>query len=224
MGQNVSSAVMAQRQDRDDLLDYFPTPPWATRALCQVLEPDVDMHAMTCWEPACGEGYMARPLAERFRRVVATDIVDYRQTWPAQDGVRDFLMGDAWGIPDGMGERPHWIITNPPFAQAEAFATRALTLAQDGVALLLRLQFLEGVTRWQRLFSRTPPWTVAPFAERVPMFKGRCSGRGSTATAYAWFIWRADSDLISRVQWIAPCRAALEVAGDYDLGGDDDRR
>jgi hypothetical protein len=32
--QNRSSAVMQQRSEPHDSLDDFPTPPWATRALC----------------------------------------------------------------------------------------------------------------------------------------------------------------------------------------------
>ena len=37
MSQNRSSAVMAQRKEPPDSLDFFPTPPWATRALCERL-------------------------------------------------------------------------------------------------------------------------------------------------------------------------------------------
>jgi len=33
--QNTSHAVMAQRVEPHDSLDFFPTPPWATRALCE---------------------------------------------------------------------------------------------------------------------------------------------------------------------------------------------
>ena len=38
MSQNRSSAVMQQRSEPHDSLDDFPTPPWATRALCQHLQ------------------------------------------------------------------------------------------------------------------------------------------------------------------------------------------
>ena len=70
-GQNTSSAVMAQRVEPPDSLDYFPTPPWATRALIEhVIVPDLcpagDVYTASVWEPACGEGHMARPLAEYF--------------------------------------------------------------------------------------------------------------------------------------------------------------
>lgn len=43
-GQNRSTAVMQQRlrDDVPDPLDYFPTPPWATRALCEWLAGEHD--------------------------------------------------------------------------------------------------------------------------------------------------------------------------------------
>lgn len=38
MSQNTSTAVMQRRVEAHDSLDDFPTPPWATRALCEWLE------------------------------------------------------------------------------------------------------------------------------------------------------------------------------------------
>ena len=38
--QNTSHAVMAQRIEPHDSLDYSPTPPWATRALCEQVKFD----------------------------------------------------------------------------------------------------------------------------------------------------------------------------------------
>ena len=35
-GQNVSTAVMQRRIEPHDSLDFFPTPPWATRALVKL--------------------------------------------------------------------------------------------------------------------------------------------------------------------------------------------
>ena len=36
MAQNTSHAVMSQRSEPLGSLDFFPTPPWATRALCWI--------------------------------------------------------------------------------------------------------------------------------------------------------------------------------------------
>lgn len=87
-------------------------------------------------------------------------------------------------------ERRGWIITNPPFVPAARLLAKALAMeGVDGVALLLRLQWLTGQERWREIFARTPPTVVAPFVERVPMVLGGYDPAASTATDYAWFIW-----------------------------------
>lgn len=210
MSQNRSHAVMAQRAEPHDSLDFFPTPPWATRALCEwlgrlELNP---LSVQSCWEPACGRGDMVRPLRESFLWVRASDVNDYG----AEEEVRDFLFefpGDRW-LAD-------WIITNPPFRLGQQFAETALRRARSGVAILVRTAFLESAERHETLFSRLPPTDILQFVERVPMFKGRLDPKGATATAYCWLVWRLHSAGIgaTRFHWIAPCRKRLERDGDY---------
>ena len=68
MAQNRSSAVMQQRSEPHESLDDFPTPPWATRALCEQLKLlGFDLPRQSVWEPACNRGYMARVLGEYLR-------------------------------------------------------------------------------------------------------------------------------------------------------------
>jgi hypothetical protein len=79
---NGARAIMAARKERADSLDFFPTPPYATRALIEHVLPVLgvqqsDLSRMIAWEPAFGEGHMAEPLAEYFGQVIATDIFDY---------------------------------------------------------------------------------------------------------------------------------------------------
>jgi hypothetical protein len=82
-----------------------------------------------------------------------------------------------------------WIITNPPFRRAEEFVLKALDRARVGVAVFTRLQWLETVGRYRRLFNEHPPTLVAIFAERVPLHMGRWEPKGSTATGYCWLVW-----------------------------------
>jgi hypothetical protein len=92
---------------------------------------------------------------------------------------------------------------------------RALDLANDGVAMLVRTQWIEGVGRYQKLFRDRPPTLYAPFVERVPMVKGRWDPEASTATAYAWFVWCKRASGLARIIWIPPgCRAGLARADD----------
>jgi hypothetical protein len=61
---NGARAIMAARQEPADSLDFFPTPPFATRALIERALPALgigrtDLLDMAAWESACGEGHMA---------------------------------------------------------------------------------------------------------------------------------------------------------------------
>lgn len=206
MSQNRSSAVMQQRSEPHDSLDDFPTPPWATRALCEFLQVwcEEPLEPLRVREPAANRGHMVGALAEYFGDVDASDVHDYGVGFP----VRDFLWA-PWSA-----QMVDWTITNPPFRLAEQFIAQALASSRIGVAMIVRAAFLEGVGRHERLFSTAPPAVVLQFTERVVMHKGRLAPEGSTATAYAWLIWR-HGFTDTRLRWIAPCRKRLERAGDY---------
>jgi hypothetical protein len=208
-GQNRSSAVMQQRSEPHDSLDDFPTPPWATRALCEFLQANLgfDLSMMSCREPAANRGHMVHPLLESFGHIAASDIHDYG----AGFRVEDYLFG-----PDQHWDRTDFTITNPPFKLAEQFIERALRLSRVGCAVIVRAAFLEGVGRYSRLFAITPPSYVLQFTERVVMHKGRLAPEGSTATAYAWLVWINDDQADTRLRWIAPCRKRLERPSDYE--------
>lgn len=204
--QNTSHAVMSQRSEPADSPDDFPTPPWATRALFEhVLAPWTrEFRHLTCLEPACGAGHMARVLKEYFREVQLYDAFDYNY-----GKIRDFLTYPY--EPNAVD----WVITNPPFRLAEDFVLRALSVARIGVAILARTVFLESVGRYENIFSKSPPTIFAQFVERVPMVKGRLDQRATTATGYAWFVWNKKANGGPRLVWIPPCRRSLERRTDY---------
>ncbi len=199
-----SYAVMAQRNSGAGGFDYFPTPPWATRALMEhVILKRNNIEGMTCFEPACGGGHMAVVLREYFKSVDAADIQDH-----GFGEVKDYLAS--------VPEKPYdWIITNPPFNRAGEFVIMALRQARHGVAILARTVFLESVGRYNGIFKDNPPTVFAQFVERVPMVKGRLSKSASTATGYGWFIWEKDIAVPTMLTWIPPCRKKLERDSDY---------
>lgn len=187
---------MAGRKEPIDSLDFFPTPPWATRALMECV-PGITPRA-DVWEPAAGQGHIADVLAEYFGWVHASDVYDYG---------RGDLIGSFVGIGLDIAEidtTPDWVITNPPFNLAFEFALRALRTANFGVALLVRTTWLEGGDRFSRLFSSRPPSTVALFSERVPMVKGRWDPKASSATSYAWVVWKQGRQGPTELRWIPP--------------------
>jgi hypothetical protein len=78
MSQNTSSVVMQQRIEPKRSLDDFPTPPWATRALCETLVARGHRLAVEAVrEPAANRAFMVCPLHEYFAEVKASDIADY---------------------------------------------------------------------------------------------------------------------------------------------------
>lgn len=176
------NAVMASRREPPDSLDFFPTPPWATRAFLQHVLPALGPACppiRTVWDPACGEGHMVEVLREVFPDARGSDVFDYGRGYP----VHDFLDATV-----GLGRCFDLICTNPPFKPATQFALRAFPQAPV-VAFLLRTQWLEGEDRYQSLLRDRPPTLYAPYVERVPMLRGRWDPDASTATAYAWFVW-----------------------------------
>jgi hypothetical protein len=202
-------SVMANRREPPDSLDFFPTPPWATRALCEhdsglltAWPSDPVLKHQTAWEPAAGEGHMAAVLGEYFSAVRASDVHDYGVGYEVGSFVgegSDTLSGNA-----------HWIITNPPFNLAAEFAIRAYSQAVVGVALLTRTAWLESSKRHNELFSVWQPSIVGLFVERVPMIKGRWDPKASTATSYAWVIWHKKDRGRgpTQLRWISPGRRA----------------
>lgn len=197
---------MAQRYESMHSADDFPTPPWATRALIEHVIGSNTVKEQTCLEPACGRGYMARPLKEYFKHVDAADAYIYN----GYGEQRDFLI------------HPHsvksydWVITNPPFRLAEEFIQNALPIARVGVAILARTVFLESIGRYENIFQKNPPSKFAQFTERVPMIKGRVDPKATTATGYAWFVWEHSKLKSPQLLWVPPCRRTLERHNDYE--------
>jgi predicted RNA methylase len=208
---NGARAIMSSRQEPDDSLDYFPTPPWATRALFEHVFRHLKMTVGSAWDPACGEGHMAEAMREYVAgEVHSSDIFDY-----GYGEVLDYL-AEPYKAPDAA-RSVQFVITNPPFGnKTESFFRRAIDEATGGVALFVRLQWLETRGRYERIFRDTPPTLIAFFSERVPLCKGRWNPDGDTATAYIWLVWikgRAPQAPF----WIPPdCRSTCARPGDED--------
>lgn len=204
--QNKSHAVMAQRIEAADSPDDFPTPPWATRGFMEhVIADQGPFKKMSCLEPACGGGHMAKVLKEYFGEVRASDAYDY-----GYGKVRDYL-----DVPYETNA-VDWVITNPPFRLAEQFVERSLKVARKGVAVLVRTVFIESVGRYRNLFEVNPPSKFAQYTERVPMVRGRLDQKASTATGYAWLVWeKGGTANYPKLMWVPPCRKQFERRTDY---------
>ncbi len=221
---NSHRVVMAARQPTQDVEDFFPTAPWGARAAGEIIR-FLDPKARDVWENACGAGHMVHGLKDYFPTVHASDAYPY----------------DGNAIFDFLGAAPppvtaQWIVTNPPFAEAEAFIRRSYEQATRGVAILGRVGLLESIGRHSLLYRDCPLTVFAPFSERLPLAKGRWDPDLSSAAFYAWFFWlkpvlrprrfmaRINGEYFPATMPIAPgTEARLTHANDARLFGVADR-
>ena len=166
--------------------DFFPTPRWATHALLDNEEFFGDI-----WECACGSGDMSEVIKSFGYDVYSSDLYDRGY---GDVGV-DFLTASRSASN---------IITNPPYNSAEKFIHHALNQAKRKVALLLRLAFLEGINRYNTLYSICPPSRVWVFSERITFYPSGVDRRGSGTTAYAWFVWDLEDKGVVELKWLPP--------------------
>ena len=103
-------------------------------------------------------------------------------------------------------ENQEWkgdIVTNPPYKYAQEFVEKALRIIPEGrkVAMFLKLTFLEGQSRRQ-LFRNFPPRRVWVSSARLKCaMNGDFDSIGSSAIAYAWFVWEKGYKGPTEIKW-----------------------
>lgn len=177
-------------------LEYFPTPPWATRALLEQV-PHIARSPGAVLDPVAGEGHMVTPLKQAGFTVYASDIYNHGRGYYTGD-FADQAYVDLWvdcadELPNGMQA----VFMNPPFASAEAFIRHGLRVAED-VFMIGRLSFLCSEGRY-RLHAEHLQAAYL-FCERPSMVLGRYDPEASGATEYAWFHFKRETSS----DWPAP--------------------
>lgn len=167
-----SSHALTERQTDD----YYATEPKATEILLEN-----EIFSTEIWECACGEGHISKVLEKHGYNVSSTDLI-YRGY--GEEEPYDFLKSTEKNIEED-------IITNPPYKFAQEFVEKALDVVADGhkVAMFLKLQFLEGKAR-KAMFKKYPPKVIYVSSSRLKCaMNGDFEKIGSSAVAYAWFVW-----------------------------------
>lgn len=168
----ISGGNSARGRRRSDL---YPTPPEVTVALLRFLNLPKETKI---WEPAAGDGDMAKAMWDCGMLVDETDIrsgQDFLTIWRPNDSEYDY----------------DWIITNPPFSLAEEFIRHASEL-QRPFAMLLKAQYWHAAKR-MALFEEIPPSYILPLTWRPDFFfKERENGNGgSPLMDVMWCVWLA---------------------------------
>lgn len=181
----MTSGAAVKRQVGDDpegkrerhAEDFYRTGEIATRALLAV-----ERFPGTAWECACGDGAMSRVLERESAgttHVLSTDLVDRGYGTPGLDFLR---------CPAAIGI--DHVVTNPPFRLVDEFALKAIELRLPGkVALIARLQWLEGQRRKRKIFDRFPPARIWAFSYRIPMTRGDLDTPRVGLVAFAWYVF-----------------------------------
>ena len=150
--------------------DFYPTPYWATEKLLELFP-----MAGVIGEPCTGAGDVANVLRQHGE--VWTNDIDI--VHPV-DSYHDLLDSDSWAKLPGCD----WIVTNPPFSIAAAIVPAAYEKARLGVAMLLRLSYLEPC-------QNRAEWLAAhPLTKLIVLPRISFTGNGkSDSCTTAWMVW-----------------------------------
>lgn len=183
--------------------DYYATPFNATEALLNALnESGETLSSDTILEPSAGEGHIVKVLKDfyPYNEIVANDIA-YRSS---RLGI------DVNGGIDFLNYEPHrkydTIITNPPFALAQEFIEKALTLTNRRVIMFAKIQLLEGDKR-RKMFDNSPLKYVYVFSKRVnPLRNGEATDENgkpwASTMCFAWFVWDLEYEGEPIIRWL----------------------
>jgi hypothetical protein len=168
-----------------EINDYYATEPNTINALFKV-----ENFEGNIWECACGEGHLSNRMIELGKEVISTDLI-YRGY--GITGI-DFLKQTK--------SHGNNIVTNPPYKYAQEFVEKAIELSTNKIAMFLKLTFLEGQKR-RKMFDKYPPKYVYVFSQRKKCaLNGKFEDTGSSAAAYAWFVWYKDYKGDTIIKWI----------------------
>lgn len=171
--------------------EFYPTPPEATRALLSV-----ERFEDSIWEPACGDGAIARLLQSDGHTVVSTDLNDYGYGITGIDFLKE------------TRPRAKHIVTNPSYGSglADAFVEQALRFSQSTggkVAMLLNLASLchRMRTEWWRQRAPTRIYAIDDLCCWPSGFE-RPAPRIHTQR-YCWMVWTPDHRGPSAFWWLS---------------------
>lgn len=157
--------------------DFYPTPEWAAEDLMD----EVSIRGNVL-EVCAGDGAIAKVI-QRFTYTFRNDIED---TMPQLDFVLNAADPRSWMmmVADRSGTRFDWVVTNPPFNQAAQIVPLAYGNAVRGIAMLLRLSYLEPVKDRGAWLNAHPPTSMIV----LPRISFTGDGKTDNVTC-AWMVW-----------------------------------
>lgn len=191
----IMGAGIKRIEDREEN-DFYATDPKALEVLLDKLKKDGIELSGNVWEIACGKGHLSRVLEQRGYSVFNTDLIDR--------GYENFHL--AKNFFEFENECDGDILTNPPFKMACEFINHSLELVKDGryVIMFLKIQFLEGQSRYDSLFKNNPPKYIYVFTKRTNTARNGEFDKYKAAPAlcYTWMIWQKGFKGEPTLRWL----------------------
>lgn len=153
--------------------DWYPTPSWATDMLAKRVQ-----MAGFVLECCSGDGAIAKALQRTTPKAHLVTTNDLDPKWEADQH------GDATDSRWWDAQTCNWVVTNPPFNVAPKIVPLAVTHAFNGVAMLLRLSYLEPCAGRGRWLVEHPPTRLII----LPRISFTGDGKTDSVTC-AWFVW-----------------------------------
>ena len=170
--------------------DFYPTPAALTAVLLDLVS-EIDGTAV---EPCAGDGAMATALRRsgRLTGIKTNDILAGHGCTTTSDARNPAAA--VWQAP------ADWVITNPPFTWAGGILANAWAHAGRGVAMLLRLTFLEPTVARAQLLQQLAPYLsdVIVFGQPRPSFT---DDRRTDSVTTAWLVWQKGWNKGARVRF-----------------------
>ena len=154
------------------LNDAYYSAKWMTYFLLQ----NVDIYLnQSVLEPCCGEGAISNYLKQEGYQVITNDI----NPVCVADMHCDYL-----DMNPELTKWVHWVVTNPPYNDAFGMLQKAMDDAEIGVAMLLRLSFVEPTDDRGLWLEKHPPTVRIT----LPRYSFTGDGRKDNVTS-EWMVW-----------------------------------
>jgi hypothetical protein len=205
------AATASNLIERHVQANFYPTPPEATRALLSV-----ETFDGLIWEPACGQGHIARELVRTGHSVRPTDLNDWGYGNPGIDFLASNVLSRVWL--HGRPPRGLHIVTNPPYSSglADDFIQQALrvtAITGGKVAMLLNLASLAHRSRTAMWKARPPARVYAIDSVLCWPDPGRAPPRHFREHRYCWCVWAPDHSGPSALWWLSAADFRDRAAG-----------
>jgi hypothetical protein len=181
--------------------DVYNTP---TRAIKELLSRET-FNSDVIWECACGKGNISKELENHYGRysltqdILSSDLRDDDEIY----GIKGINFLDWYDIPLLVGNKyikTFDVVTNPPFSHALEFILHAKELGASKIAMLLKLDFLGSIKRFDTLWVDK----IFPLTKMYVFVKRLDFGLKATPTlCHAWYIFENGSDKTKpEIEWI----------------------